>query len=287
MLIAQITDLHIGFEGREHGENCPNLARAREVLVQISAMKQQPDLLIVTGDMAEPGQGWAYAMVRDFLNSMPFPHAFTFGNHDRREGFKSVFGDDKFNDGFLQYVVEDYPVRIIMIDTLTEGRHGGTFCERRAQWLDDRLAEQPDRPTLLALHHPPIETGIPWMSARSSAAWVKRITNVVKRYDNVVHVIAGHTHRPIFKRFAGTTLSVCPAICPQVMLELAPMDLDVPDGRALIVDSAPGFALHQWDGAEITTHISLGPPGDVIVAYDEKYADLPRYSLDKQKKPKG
>ena len=34
----------------------------------------------------------------------------------------------------------------------------------RAAWLRARLDEAPDRPTLIALHHPPIATGIGWLT---------------------------------------------------------------------------------------------------------------------------
>ena len=75
-------------------------------------------------------------------------------------------------DGFIQYAIEGFPVRILVLDTLEVGRHGGGFCEVRAAWLRARLDEAPDRPTLIVLHHPPIATGISWMTENPDADWI-------------------------------------------------------------------------------------------------------------------
>ena len=84
-----------------------------------------------------------------------------------------------------------------MLDTLEEGRHGGAFCETRAAWLAARLDEAPERPTLIALHHPPIDTGIDWLTERPDAPWIARLHDVLVGRPNIVGMIAGHVHRPI------------------------------------------------------------------------------------------
>src|SRR5262249_59114864 len=70
---------------------------------------------------------------------------------------------------FLHYTVENWPVRLIGLDTLVPGEPAGTLCAERLGWLAARLAEQPERPTLLFMHHPPIATGIEHMDAMGLA----------------------------------------------------------------------------------------------------------------------
>jgi Icc-related predicted phosphoesterase len=103
-----------------------------------------------------------------------------------------------------------------VLDTLEVGRHSGGFCETRAAWLAARLAEQPERPTLLVLHHPPIETGLSWMTENPDAAWVERLRAIVAGNGNIVGMISGHLHRVVVTQWAGTTLVVCPSTAPQV-----------------------------------------------------------------------
>ncbi len=278
MIIAQISDLHIGYAGE--GEPCKNTQRLESVVKTLNDLQRQPDIVIATGDLVENGNTWAYRDLKNALKQIKSPVFLAFGNHDRRSPFADVFPHIPYVDGFLQYTVEDYPVRIIVLDTLEEGRHGGSFCENRAEWLDKKLAEQPERPTILALHHPPIKSGIGWLTADPNADWVKRLHKVVSKYSNIQHILAGHIHRSIYKSFAGTTLSVTQAIAPQSKLELADIDPNVPDGRGLLVEARPGFCLHLWDGDSITSHSGQSPCGKTLISYDEEHAFIVQHTMD-------
>ena len=98
------------------------------------------------------------------------------------------------------------------------------------------------------LHHPPVDTGIEWMSALPDEQWVRRLEAIVRPAKQVVCLIAGHVHRPIATTFAGKPMIVSPSTAPQVALDLEAVDPQHPDGRALIIADAPGYALHYWDG---------------------------------------
>lgn len=278
MIIGQITDLHIGFDGQD--KPCVNLQRLHHVLDSLRSFRRGPDLLLLTGDLVESGEGWAYEKLKDALTSLNIPAYFALGNHDSREAFAEVFGDASFNDGFLQYVIEDYPLRIIVLDSLKPGRHGGSFCARRADWLRARLSEAPDRPTLIALHHPPIETQIGWMTAKPGADWATRLKAVTDDFPNVVQIISGHIHRTIFKVFGNTHVSVANSVAPQVKLEMAPIDADIPDGRILLTEDLPGYALHHWDGQSLTSHTGTSPEGRVIARFDEKHSNVVHLTTD-------
>ena len=48
------------------------------------------------------------------------------------------------------------------------------------QWLARTLDEMPDTPTVLALHHPPVPSGIVWMDEPPGAPWLARLEDVIK-----------------------------------------------------------------------------------------------------------
>ena len=68
------------------------------------------------------------------------------GNHDSRDLLRAAFGADGYlpKDGFLQYAIEDYPVRLVALDTHIPGEGGGELCDERLAWLDRTLAASPE-----------------------------------------------------------------------------------------------------------------------------------------------
>ena len=275
MLIAQITDIHLGFDPGNPDEL--NRQRLDQALCSLCEMVPRPDLLLATGDLADTGDDSdSYARLKDALAGLPFPVYFALGNHDGRDAFRANFPDAPMPDGFLQYAIEDHDLRILVLDTLEEGRHGGNFCEVRAAWLRDRLAEAPGRPTLIVLHHPPIESGLSWMTENPEALWVKRLKAIVSAQDNIVAMIAGHLHRPVVTSWAGTTLAICPSTAPQVALDLGSIDPERPDGRPMIVADPPWFAVHVWDGRQLVSHFDTAGGHDVLAHYGPELQPLVR-----------
>ena len=190
MLIAQVTDIHLGFE-----PDCPgefNRQRLDRVLDELAALQPRPDMLIATGDLIDRGDKDSYLRLREAFADLPFPVHYALGNHDVRTTFAEVFPEARFDGGFLQYVVEAGPLRLIVLDTLEEGRHGGAFCDARAAWLNARLDEAPDARNLIVLHHPPFEAGIPWMNTDPAEPWVEQLAACVRGRDNIVGMVCGH-----------------------------------------------------------------------------------------------
>jgi 3',5'-cyclic-AMP phosphodiesterase len=275
MLIAQITDVHLGFERGNPDEF--NRQRLDRVLAELVALDPRPDLLLVTGDLADEGDDRdSYERLRDSLAPLPFPAYLAVGNHDARDLFGEIFPDVPRPGGFVQYAIESGEVRILVLDTLEVGRHGGGFCEVRAEWLRARLAEAPGRPTLIVLHHPPIESGLSWMTEDPEAEWVRRLRAVVERQDNVVAMLSGHLHRPIATQWAGTTLIVCPSTAPQVALDLAEIDSERPDDRPMIVAEPPYYALHKWTGQGLVSHFGIAEERPVLARFTPKLQPLVR-----------
>jgi 3',5'-cyclic-AMP phosphodiesterase len=275
MLIAQITDIHLGFDPGNPDEL--NRRRLDEALRTLKALVPPPDLLLATGDLADTGDdSLSYARLKLAFADLPFPVFYALGNHDGRDAFRTAFPDSPMPDGFLQYAIEDHDLRILVLDTLDEGRHGGNFCETRAAWLRARLAEAPDRPTLIVLHHPPIESGLSWMTENPDAEWVKRLEAIVAAQRNIVAVIAGHLHRPVVTQWAGTTLAVCPSTAPQVALDFESIDPERPDGRAMIVADPPWFAIHHWDGRRLVSHFDTAGEHEILARYGPELQPLVR-----------
>ena len=276
MLVAQVTDLHIGYDRDNIYEL--NVRRLNMVIDQLNAMRPKPSLLLVTGDLVENGDDEAaYQHMHALIGRWEGPLAWVVGNHDRRGTFLAhVPGVATDANGFVQYEFDHEGVRFLILDTVDEGRHGGAYCAARAQWLGARLAERTDVPTLLILHHPPVDTGIDWMSALSCEAWVERLDAIIRPATQIVGMIAGHVHRPIATSFAGKPLSICASTAPTLALDLEDIDETDPDGRPLILGEAPAYALHYWNKERLLTHFDNAGPHPVLAHYDSNLQPMIR-----------
>jgi 3',5'-cyclic AMP phosphodiesterase CpdA len=285
MLIAQITDIHIGFEPGNRREL--NQIRLERTLRELQALEPLPDLLLCTGDLTDRGDLDSFQRLRETLAPLPFPSFLGVGNHDDRSAFFEAFPEFRTDSGFVQYAIEDWPLRILMLDTLEHGRHAGAFGPDRARWLSERLDEAPNRSTLIVLHHPPVVTGIDWMTLSPEETWAPRLTAIVAGRTNIVGAIAGHLHRPVVAPWAGTCLRACAAVAPQVTLDLKPIDLNRPDGRPLIQAEPPAFALHRWTPETgLVTHFGRAEEAETLLRYDERFQPmLRRFDEERTREP--
>lgn len=270
MLIAQVSDVHLGFA--PGGRDEPNRIRLDTVVAALIDARPAPDILFVTGDLTEHGDVASYQQVREAFAGIGCPVHYMVGNHDRRAQFEQIW-PDRYADGFLQYVVDTPELRFLVLDTLEEGRHGGGFCAVRAAWLRARLSEAPDRPTLILLHHPPMPVGIAWMDCDPDEPWIARLSAALDGNDQVIGLITGHLHRPIASVWRGLPIAVCPSSSPGLSLDLTSIDPDRPDDRAMIADDPPGYALHRWDGERLVT-LFANSAERVLVRYTPALQDM-------------
>ncbi len=266
MLLAQITDCHVVAAGELLAGRIDSAGALRAAIDHLHALSPRPDLVLATGDLVNDARIEEYDQLEHVLTALEIPLLAIAGNHDDRGEVRRRFVipagiADHEHPGLgdtLCYVVDhtvgDVEVRLVGVDTTVPGAPGGTIGDAQLAWLDERLSEQPDRPTIVFQHHPPFHTGIQWMDdvgltdAAAEAA-------VIRQHPHVMAVVCGHVHRPITSAFAGTVASCWPSTASQVELAL--------DGsRYAFVDEAPAVALHLVTsggptGTTTASHLSV------------------------------
>lgn len=252
MLLCQISDPHIVGNGALAYGRVDTARMLQRCVSKILALPRLPDAVVATGDLTDHGTAEEYALLAELLAPLPMPLYLVVGNHDDPRVLRSAFPQHTYlngGDGFVQYAVDDFEVRLIVLDTTVPDSPGGALCERRLRWLDRTLSDS-DRPTIIAQHHPPFKTGLTLMDSITLAD-PEAEAEVVARHRHVQCIISGHIHRTIQVRFAGTVASVCPSTAQQLALNL------VPDADVRFTLEPAGFQLHLWNGKQVVTHTAL------------------------------
>ena len=241
-VLAQISDLHIKARGTLAYGVVDVAGMLRACVRHVLALKRQPDAVALTGDLTDGGRADEYALLREIIAPLGMPIYVIPGNHDKREALRSAFADHAYlrqSSEFIQYAIDDHPLRIVAIDTVIPRESGGELCEERIAWIERTLAQVPGAPTVVLMHHPPFTTFIGHMDAyglRNPEA----LAPVISRHRQVLAILCGHVHRPIEARFAGTVASTSPSPAHQVALDL---DVDAP---SRFVMEPPAYRLHAY-----------------------------------------
>jgi 3',5'-cyclic AMP phosphodiesterase CpdA len=259
MIVAQLTDPHLSESAPEAAE------RFALALAHLLRLPSRPDVLLVTGDLAEHGAPAEYARCRELLAALPLPAYVVPGNHDDRTGLRAAFGPQGRHamDAYVQYVVDAGPLRLVALDTAIPRENPGELCAERLKWLEARLAEAPARPTIVFMHHPPFRIGLHALDAMGLRE-PEALGRLIERHPQVERLLAGHVHCALARRFHGTIAMTAVATASRIDL-----DLSRPDCVAL-VEGPPEILLHAWDDAAGLRSFScvVGEPGARQVVYD-------------------
>jgi 3',5'-cyclic AMP phosphodiesterase CpdA len=252
-LLAQITDMHIKAGGKLSYRVVDTEAALAKCVEHIQRLPQVPDAILFTGDLTDFARPEEYANLARILEPLRMPYFLMAGNHDTADAMRAAFPSHAYmkqRSGKLDYVIDEFPLRIVALDSTVPGQGAGALTEDQLEWLDGRLAEKREKPTMVALHHPPFHTGIGHMDDQPLAN-PAALEKIIAKHPQVERVIAGHLHRNIVKRFGGTVASTCMSPAHQVALDL--------DDRApsRFVMEPPGFQLHLWErGVGVVSHVA-------------------------------
>lgn len=244
LVLAQVSDTHFNGTSR-------NADRARAVMDYLHGLPGSVDALLVTGDIADHGELAEYETARDVL-ATSLPRVLCPGNHDDRTNLRKVLlpaGEP--GDGPVNQLLELDGLVIALADSSVPGKPYGYLDDVTIAWLHSVLAA--GRPTLIGMHHPPAQIGIPYMDEiglRSPA----RLAEIVQRHSHVVGIVAGHAHAAAATTFAGVPLLVAPATC-----NTAVVPIESTAQPPVVLDLPPAVLLHVWEHGRLTTHTRTIP----------------------------
>ena len=241
MIIAQISDSHIDPQSAQLKHRLEDL---RRVVDSLNLLVPAPDVVIHTGDVVHNGSQEKYDLASSILGDLDVPLHVCPGNRDDRNLIVKNFLTGTIvaaDSPFLQYSIDHYSVRLVAVDTLSATTNMGDYCQQRADALREMLAQKPNKPTVLFMHHPPfeiVESTYPFQFENWET--IDYLTQVLKENTQVKQIFCGHTHRNVKSQLVGVPASTVPSVAVDLRLD------DIPIGTA----AYPVYHLHKFDGTQ-------------------------------------
>jgi Icc protein len=226
-LLVQITDTHILPPGEVLYGDTDTAAHLSETVQQINSTRPLPNVVLITGDLVERGDEASYRHFIDLIRPLKMPAYVIPGNHDNPQLMRQVFSDSPFfpaTDSTFQYAVENFPFRILALNSRSDDSELPDFSDKRLSWLRHQL-DQSDKPVLIAVHHPPMITGIELIDMGGSG-WFQGLKSLLAGHNQVRLVICGHCHTDLCGRIGQVPVYMAPATSHQLIatraLKIAP-----------------------------------------------------------------
>jgi Icc protein len=196
MIIAQISDTHLALDTPDANQRIRDFALT---VADINALDPAPDVIVHTGDIVHNGRQDEYAQAVATLAKARAPVYVLGGNRDNRANLCAAFSACGYlapDSDFIDYAINDYPVRLIALDTLSSGSNKGEFCLERVRRLIDLIDAETTKPIAVFTHHPPFEVLVgPERLHFETMETVSRLRRALQHSGRVVAVFSGHVHR--------------------------------------------------------------------------------------------
>ncbi|OZB84515.1 metallophosphoesterase [Microbacterium sp. 13-71-7] len=236
--LVHVSDPHLLAGGAALGGRFDVDATLARTLAAIESATDRPDAIVVTGDLADLGEPDAYRRLRAVVDPVSerlgAPVIWVAGNHDERPAMREHLLDMPPAEDPITGVWDLNGLRVIALDSTVPGWHHGDIDEQQRAWLADQLRTPAPHGTLLAMHHPPVPSHIPFFDILE-LRHQDELAEVLRGSD-VRGILAGHLHYSLHATFAGVPVSVASATCYT-------MDVASPADQVNGMDAAQSFQL--------------------------------------------
>ena len=254
--IIQISDPHIVPDGQlAYGKvnTKEALISCVETINRIIPEIGPVDMVIVTGDLTDFGTCEEYEIFRDIMADLLIPYQAIPGNHDNVTEMRKSFSDQHWmpKSGPINWTVNFDQMAIIGLDTNVNGKPYGQLAETTLDYLKEKLKNLNQKPVIVAVHHPPIFTGIKKMDDNNLRE-SKRLKTLLSGYQGELKLVCGHLHRNISKKFGDVICQIAPGTSHAVSLDFRN---NVPN---CLIKEPSAFLIHEIRSGILTHNLFIG-----------------------------
>ncbi|OCQ89430.1 phosphodiesterase [Nostoc sp. MBR 210] len=228
--IAQVTDIHLFASENHQLLGMPTSESFKVVLARLQELKSEIDLLLLTGDLSGDGTSESYEHLQSLVNQLQIPTYWLPGNHDCAIAMNEIL-----NLGMIsrRKSFQRGNWNFILLNSAVPGCVHGHLSANTLSWLESELIKLGDKPTLIALHHPPFLINSLWLDS-SSLQNPEEFFAVIDRHPQVKLVLFGHIHQKFQHQRHNVEYLGTPSTCIQFRSNSPTFAID---------EKSPGFRL--------------------------------------------
>ncbi len=252
LIAAQITDTHLLAASEGELLGLPTAKSFAAVIRRLKEVEPQPDLLLLTGDLSQDETVASYERLAAAVAPLGIATHWIPGNHDRLDFMAKVLCEPPIS---TERSLQVGGWHLILLDSSVAGKVHGRLSLESLQWLDEQLQNFQDLPTLVGLHHPPLDIASAWID-RSRLQNPEDLFAVLDRHPQVRLTIFGHIHQDFRSKRGGVCYMSSPSTSVQFRPQCQQFRLDNLD---------PGFRLlFLYPDGSFETRIERVPLGESV-----------------------
>lgn len=207
--LIQITDCHLL---KDEYELFCDISPDKNLLKILELAKQQnPDVLLLTGDLSQDASVESYQRLRCYLKPLKCPVYFIPGNHDNRETCIVNLTDE-----LIQYqpILDFGNWQLVFLDSVIPHETPGHLKQDQFYFLSAQLKNGKD--TVACMHHHPVN--VSGFMDKYIINNFQVFQNFVKDKVNLKLVIFGHIHADFHEKIHHVDFYGCPSTSVQFSL---------------------------------------------------------------------
>lgn len=237
--VIQITDLHLLSDPENRLLGVKTDESARQVIELARTGKWPPDLVVLSGDLAQEAYVETYRRLDEILKPLGVPCVCIPGNHDDLAQMHSELKSDNVYC-ISQILGESW--QFICLNSSRPDSPSGYFSTEALQILESHLDEYPEKFALVFLHHHPLPIGSTWLDTMV-VDQSQKFFAILGTRSQCRAVAFGHIHQALDMAHENLRLFGTPSTC----FQFKPGSEDF-----LLDDQPPGYR-----------HFSLYPDGKI------------------------
>ena len=211
---VQVTDPHLKKKKKGELLGINTQASFNQVLSEIQQTDFDYEFVLATGDLVQDSSDEGYLRFCESVKKLGKTVFWIPGNHDFQPKMFDILNQANGNVNPKKHILVGDHWQILMLDSQVFGVSYGHLGQYQIDWLEAKLKDNPQRYSLIVLHHHILSTHSAWLDQHNLRN-AHDLAYVLSPFKNVKGILYGHIHQQVDDEWNGYQVMATPSTCVQ------------------------------------------------------------------------